>query len=168
MRALWLPTLAALSLTAACATVEKPAAPAPIAAAEPSAPQPIAGYDWHLNTSDGAAQLAFGVAESDDLKLGFHCDAGSGRLDMTAIAPSGTRTILLESGGDTERFPATAEPSEVGEGDLLTASTDTDAPVFKRFRQLGWIALWTGDQRETLVPHPGSENRVDRFFALCD
>ena len=116
----------------------------------------------------GIARLAYGIAESDELKLAFECGVGSGAVRVVSTASSGTRLILLESGGDTERLEARGEPSELGEGDLLTAEAAADAPVFQRFRRLGWMAQWTGDRREAYAPQPGSAAAVDRFFALCD
>jgi len=171
LKAGWLRALAVVplvALAAACTTVEPASVPTAAAVAEPSAPQPVAGYDWHLTTDDGWAQLAYGIAESDELKLGLACGAGSGRVEVTSNAPSGTRQILLESGGETERLSAQGEPSQLSEGDLLTAETAASAPVFLRFRRIGWMAQWIGDRRETYVPQPGSEADVERFFALCD
>lgn len=157
-----------IALTSACssvAPVDTGTAPAAIAAS----PSPVEGYDWHLTIGDGYARLAYGVAESDDLKLGLDCAAGSARVDVTANAPTGSRTILLESGGDTERLMAQGEPSQLTDGDLLTATAAADLPVFQRFRRLGWMARWTGeDHRETYVAHPQSRADVERFFALCD
>jgi len=163
----WLSLLGTLVLTSACASVESVSkAPARAAIA---APQPVAGYDWHLTTDEGSARLAYGIAESDELKLGLDCAAGSSRVDITATAPTGSRTLLLESGGETERFAAEGEPSELSDGDLLTASTAAEIPVFQRFRRLGWMAQWTGgDTRETFVAHPGTQADIERFFALCD
>jgi hypothetical protein len=37
----------------------------------------------------------------------------------------------------------------------------------QRFRRLAWLARWQGGQREVYVPHPGSADRVERFFAFC-
>ncbi|AQR61214.1 hypothetical protein BZG35_05795 [Brevundimonas sp. LM2] len=161
-------SLALAAMTAACSTVAPEPATPVVVTAGASSPQPIAGYDWHLTTHDGIARLAYGIAESDELKLAFECGAGSGTLQVLATAPSGTRLILLESGGDTERLTARSEPSELGEGDLLTAESPADAPVFQRFRRLGWLAQWIGDRREAYAPQPGSAADVDRFFALCD
>lgn len=169
-RAAWLASVAAITMTSACASVDR-AAPADASAAAieaPSGPVPVVGYDWHLTTADGAARLAYGVAESDDLKLGLDCDAGSGRIDVTAHAPSGTRTLLLEAGGETERLAADGEPSQLTDGDLLTAAVDANIPVFQRFRRIGWMAQWIGEQRETYAAHPGSQADVERFFGLCD
>lgn len=168
--AAWLMVAVATAMTSACASIE-PAGRVDVAApaiGEPSAPVPIAGYDWHLSTADGAARLAYGVAESDDLKLGFDCDAGSGRIEVTANAPTGTRILVLESGGETERLDAQGEPSQLTDGDLLSAAVAADIPVFQRFRRLGWMAQWIGDQRETYAAHPDSYAEVRRFFALCD
>lgn len=135
--------------------------------AHSGAPPPIAGYDWFLDTGGDEAKLAFGQADSDDLALALVCTAGAGRLTLTRIAPIGTTDILLESGGDTERFDAVSEASPPGDGVFLTAQADPDTPLFQRFRQLGWMAVWQDGQRQTLVPQAGSIGNVERFFGLC-
>lgn len=163
MRRLWIPALALAGLTTACASVETPEPVAAVAAA----PAPVAGYDWHLTPEAGSARLAYGVEESDDLRLGLECAAGSGKIDLTVLAHTGDREIHLESGGETERFRAEGEPSEIHDGDILTASTRASEPVMQRFRRVGWIAQWVGGEREVYAPHPGSEAGVERFFAMC-
>lgn len=157
--------LAGLTLgVAACATTDTPAPSAPSS----GAPQPIEGYDWHFSGDAGAARLAYGVAESDDVRLAMDCEAGAGRLALIANAPEGARPeIHLESGGDTERFPAASEPSIIHDGVFLTAEAAADEPVFLRFRRLGWIAVWRGDEREPLAAHPQTLPQIERFFAFC-
>lgn len=168
MRGLSLTAIALVSLTAACAT-NRPVDPVETATApSPSAPAPTPGYDWHLTPDAEAARLAYGVEASDDLKLGLDCEAGTGRVVLTALGKTGDRLIHLESGGETERFQAEGEPSEVHDGDILTAEAAITEPVLQRFRRLGWIAQWTGADREVYAPHPGSEAGVERFFAFCD
>ncbi len=166
MRPLPLAILALSGLTAACASGGPPA-PEPVTAAAASAPAPTPGYDWHLTPADGAALLAYGVAESDDLRLGLHCDVGSGTVDLLAPGKTGEREIHLESGGETRKFPAEGEPSELHDGDLLSARAATSEPVFQRFRRVGWMAQWRAGRREVYAPHPGSADAVERFFALC-
>jgi len=166
MRVQWIPILAMAALTTACASVDTPE-PVVTAAAAPSAPAPVAGYDWHYTPEDGSARLAYGVEASDDLRLGLDCLAGSGKVDMTALGQTGDREIYLESGGETERFAAEGEPSQLHDGDILTASAATSEPVMQRFRRVGWIAQWVDGQREVYAPHPGSEAGVERFFAMC-
>ncbi len=168
MRALTLLLLSGLALSAAaCASVGTPGAPT----GEPplsSAPQPIAGYDWFYHADQGEARLAYGLAESDDLKLGMDCRRGSGRLALSSTSANlSAKDIHVESGGETERFAAASEPSQVHDGVFLTAQADADTPVFQRFRQVGWLALWQGDTREAYAPHPGSRDTIERFFAFC-
>lgn len=165
MRNLWLPVLSLAALTSACASVETPE-PVLAAAASP-APSPLAGYDWHYTPDGDVARLAYGVEASDDLRLGLDCTAGSGKVDLTALGQTGDREIYLESGGETERFAAEGEPSQLHDGDILTATAATSEPVLQRFRRVGWIAQWVDGKREVYAPHPGSEAGVERFFALC-
>ena len=162
-----LPVLVILSVAAAAVSACSTTAPvAPVAVAS-GAPAPVAGLDWHLTTDDTEAKLAYGLAESDELKLGLSCERGTGRLEVSAMRPHGARDIHLESGGETERFPARSEPSQLHEGVFLTAQTRTTEPVFQRFRKVGWLADWQGDRRETYAPHPASAGDIERFFAFC-
>lgn len=163
MRLRVLPPLLALTATlAACATAPSPVAP-PVAG-----PAPIEGYDWIFHEDDGEARLAYGVAESDDVRVALDCRRGSGRLALTALAePDAEPTILIESGGETERFAAASEEDLLHDGLILTAMAAADAPVFQRFRRTGWLALWQAGGREAYAPHPGSADRIERFFAFC-
>ena len=163
-----------MALTAAaCATMDA-AAPAPDPAhSEPEpaaapAPAPIPGYDWHLNRHQDEISLAYGVAESDDVRLMLYCVERSRRLTVHKdVEPGAPEIIHLESGGETERFEAESSPSMLGDGLILTADADTAHPVFQRFRRLGWVASWVGDRREAYAAHPGSEAVVENFFAGC-
>ena len=104
MRLRLISALIAVSALAACATQ----APMPAAgsAATASAPTPMPGYDWFLNTDGQEAMLAYGVANSDEVKLKLACQAGSSALELTASSDKPGREIYLESGGDTERYRA--------------------------------------------------------------
>jgi hypothetical protein len=166
-----LPALLALSSlalsAAACATVE-PRPAALLTDAVGAAPAPVDGYDWFYHVDEEDARLAYGLAESDDLKLGFDCRRGAGRLALVAIAEKDAKPeISVESGGDTERFPATAEPSQLHDGVLLSAAASTREPVFQRFRRVGWLAQWRDGEREAYAAQPGSVPNIERFFAFC-
>ena len=170
MRLRALVLLSALAAAAAaCATVETPAmdfAPEPPTGG--GAPIPVEGYDWFYHSDEDAARLAYGLAESDDLKLGFDCGRGTGRLEMVAIAEKGAKAeIHVESGGDTERFSAASEPSQLHDGVILTASASASEPVFQRFRRVGWMAQWRNGEREAYAPHPASATNIESFFAFC-
>ena len=168
MRTAVLISLAGMALTiGACASVEAPSEPE-ISVETSGAPAPMADHDWFYHQDGDEARLVYGLAESDDLRLGMDCREGAGRLTLSAIAGPGARPeIHVESGGETERFPARSEPSELHEGVFLTADAGTDAPVLQRFRRVGWIALWLDGERQAYVPHPESAPHIDRFFAFC-
>ena len=106
-----LPILALLAL-GACASVDTaPDAATPAPGASSGAPQPIAGYDWFFHDDDSLT-LVYGLANSDDVRLSLGCQPGEGRLEMIRDAPADAPAeIYLESGGETERYPAKSEPS---------------------------------------------------------
>lgn len=159
--------LSALSL-AACAG--GPEAPAPVLAASSGAPSAVEGYDWFFNAEPESEEvsLSYGMAETDDVPMDLSCRRGSGDLLLLRPVPSGRPSrIMIESGGDTETYPAQAEASPLHEGDFLTASAKAADPVFQRFRRVGWLAVLDGDDRSMMASHPGSAGRVEQFFAAC-
>jgi len=158
----WVVAFGLLTL-AGCATVDS----APDASASSGTPSPVAGYDWLLSEDGAEVRLAYGQAASDDVELALSCVPASGRLTLSRPAPDGIRDIHLESGGETERFPATSEPSGIHDGAFLTAATTTDQPVFQRFRSVGWLAVLQADDRTPLVAQPGTAPTIARFFQLC-
>lgn len=168
MRAPVLIVLTGLALgAAACATVEAPAAPTP-ALASTSAPTPIPGHDWFYHQDGTEARLVYGLAESDDLRLGLDCSQGTGRLALSAVGgPAAKPEIQVEAGGETGRFPAQSEPSQLNDGVFLTSEADADAPVFQYFRRVGWLALWLDGERQAYAPQPESAPDIERFFAFC-
>jgi hypothetical protein len=168
MRAPILIMLTGLTLgVAACATVEAPTEPVPEVAAS-GAPAPVADHDWFYHRDGSEARLVYGLRESDDLRLGLDCSQGSGRLALSAVGgPDAKPEIHIEAGGETERFAARSEPSELHEGVFLTAEAAANAPVFQRFRRIGWLALWLDGERQAYAPHPESTPNIERFFAFC-
>lgn len=151
-----------LFAAAACAT--PPAGVAPVESAS-SGPLPIEGHDWFLNGADEEPTLVYGVADSDDVWFVLSCER-PGKLTLLQPAAE-PHAILVESGGDTETYATTQAPSELHDL-LLSAQARADDPVMQRFRRLGWLATWTDGQRAVMVPHPGSEPRIETFFAACD
>jgi len=168
MRSPTLLALTVLALTAsACATAGPEAAP-PASAASTGSPAPVEGYDWFFHADEDAARLAYGLAESDDLRLGLDCTRASGRLALSGVAAGDAKPEFhIESGGETARFPAESEPSQLHDGVFLSAEAPADAPVFQRFRRVGWLALWQDGTRQAYAPHPASTPNIERFFAFC-
>lgn len=150
---------------AACATVETP----PVLK-DASAPQPLERYDWIYFADGDEASLAYGVDETDDVWLDLSCRRGSGQVMLgRSVSDAEPHVIALESGGDTERYQARFEPAhpEHDDGGYLISEAAASDPVFLRFRSTGWLALYGDDYRTPMVAHPGSEARIERFFAFC-
>jgi hypothetical protein len=167
--AIWM-AVSALALTlTACATAPTPVeVPVETVVASP-APQPIDGYDWFLQGSEGNSSLAYGVADSDDLAISMDCQSGTRRVQVTLSAAADAEpVILLESGGETERLQAQSNPSEWSDGVFLTAEARSDLPVFQRFRDLGWMAVWEHGERFVYVPHEASRDLARQFLARCE
>ena len=157
--------LASALVLAGCSTID---AEPPITAVAGGAPTPVEGYDWFLNEDGAASSLVYGLADSDDVRLALSCERADGRLEVSAHGPQGgPAEIHLESGGETERLRATSEPMEISDGDWLTAAARTSDPVFQRFRQVKWIALWQAGERHPYASHPDSSGLIDRFFGRC-
>lgn len=166
--------LSGAALVAACGTtatapIGTPAgAPAPAPAPDPGSPQPTPGLDWLLSLDGDQAKLAYGVPNSDDLRLGMECVRGSGVVRLVRDVPPGAAAEFhLESGGDTQRIAARAEPSEMSGGQFLTADLPAAAPVLARFAQTGWLAQWDDGLRAVHVAQPGSTRRPADFLAFC-
>lgn len=157
--------LGAAMLVTACSTTAP--APPPSSAAVSGAPMPVDGLDWFLTEEPDETRLAYGVANSGDFRMALTCNPRSGRLDLILAAEDAATVMVLESGGEMERLMATAEPAGVMDGILLLASTDPSVPVLRRFRTLGWLAVWQGDHREMLTAHATSRPSIDRFFVVC-
>ena len=165
-------TLSLSSLAALAAALSACASGGGVATLSPQAastggPAPTPGYDWLLEQDGQEVTLAYGQPNSDDLKLQLICQGGTGQLELAAVFDKPARVLHIESGGDDERYTARSEPAGIHEGQYVTADAQTKDQVFQRFRRLGWLALWQGDDRETLAAHPGSLSCVERFFAAC-
>lgn len=158
--------LSLAALTAGCASTPPPATgPVPV---EAGAPQPLADHDWVYDDDEGDLHLTYGRDESDDVWLTLRCEPGSGTIGLDQyVAPAGAREIALESGGDTETWPARPEADELNDGVYLVAEAEAGTPVFQRFRRLGWLAAYGPDWRAPMVARPGSLPGIERFFAAC-
>lgn len=156
--------IVAATLVTACTTTQpKPAGVEPVS----GAPIAVPGLDWFLTEDPTETRLAYGRANSGDFRMALICEPGSGRVSLMQAAESVAEVMVVESGGELERLSARAEPAGVQEGEILLAEATSAEPVLRRFRTLGWLASWQGEQREILAAHRGSRPSINRFFTLC-
>ena len=93
-----IPSLMAVSALAACATHTPAPDPSAAMAAAQGEPIATAGLDWFMNRDGREVSLAYGVANSDEVKLHLLCQAGSGALEITRpISASSSPAAILSS-----------------------------------------------------------------------
>lgn len=161
------PALTACSgfvLLAACASL--PAAPN--MALPSAAPAPMDDYDWHFERQPQTVQLAYGVANSDDIPLGFSCRPGSNQIQMsTPTLDAKTKSITLGTSETRQTYAARQEAAEMFDGYLLHAQTTANDPVLLSFAKLGWLVMAHEGRWAGLSPQSGTKTPVHDFLAAC-
>lgn len=154
-------------MLAACASM--PSATTTASMALPSAaPAAMEEYDWHFERSGDLAQLAYGVANSDDIPFGFSCRPGSGQVQMTATSlDAKIKTITLGTSEASQTYAARQEAAEMFDGYLLKAQTSTSDPVLASFAKLGWLVIAHDGSWAGLSPQRGTKTAGQDFLAAC-
>lgn len=157
---------ASLSLLAACASLPSP--PATQLALPAAALAPLEDYDWHFEHQTQTAQLAYGVAHSDDIPFGLSCHTGSGQIQMTTptLDPK-LKTITLGTSEASQTYTARQEAAEMFDGYLLHARTTPDDPVLISFAKLGWLVIAHENSWAGLSPQSGTKTPGKDFLAAC-
>ncbi len=163
-------TLAACSslvMLTACASM--PSATTTASMALPSAaPAAMEEYDWHFERYGELAQLAYGVANSDDIPFGFSCRPGSGQVQMTATSlDAKTKTITLGTSEASQTYSARQEAAEMFDGYLLQAQTSISDPVLASFAKLGWLVIAHEGKWAGLSPQSGTKTKGQDFLSAC-
>lgn len=125
------------------------------------------GYEYGLHYLDlgERARLAYGVANSDVVRLMLECDKGSGKVDLSDTAAGGAR-LELTSGRHHTAISGVIEPGITAP--LVMATASADVPALKAFRR--GSALRVGEGENAYEIRPAAEERfsVERFFATCE
>ncbi len=165
------PALAAcagLALLTACASLPSPSNMAPNMALPAAAPAPMDDYDWHFERQPQTVQLAYGVANSDDIPLGFSCRPGSNQIVMTTpTLDAKTKTITLGTSEVSQTYTARQEAAEMFDGYLLHAQTTASDPVLVSFAKLGWLVIAHEGRWAGLSPQRGTKIPGHDFLAAC-
>lgn len=161
---------AGFALLAACASL--PSATSTNMALPVDAPAAVEDYDWHFERQPQTVQLAYGVANSDDIPLGFSCRPGSNQILMTTpTLDAKIKTITLGTSEASQTYPAQSEAAEMFDGYLLQARTTTNDPVLVSFAKLGWLVMehegrWAGLSPQSATKAVTKTSGQD-FLAAC-
>jgi len=154
-----------LSLLAAC--VSMPTAPASHLAL-PASAAPMDGYDWHFDSNAEEVQLAYGIANSDEIPFGFSCRRGSGRIVMNATTlNSALKTITLATSETSQTYRARQEEAVMFDGYLLEAETAADDALLASFDKTGWLSIENDGAWVGLAPQSGTKVQSADFIAAC-
>lgn len=129
---------------------------------------PIEGYDWHFDRNDSEVQLAYGVANSDDIPFGFSCAPGSGQIRVNANSmQANPRTITIGTSETRHTYEARQEEAQVFDGFMLEADTTASDPVLASFAKVGWLAINNEGYWVTMAPQAGTKLKTADFIAAC-
>lgn len=129
---------------------------------------PIEGYDWHFDYNDNEIQLAYGVANSDDIPFGFSCAPGSGQIRVNANSmQANLRSITIGTSETRHTYTARQEEAQVFDGFLLEADTTASDPVLASFAKVGWLAINNEGYWVTMAPQPDTKVKTADFIAAC-
>jgi len=138
-------------------------------APSPAPPGPAPGLDWIFHAEEDSAELMYGTPESDDLHLGLECRGGGDPvIGLTRVAPEGAAAeIVLQSGGQTQRYAANSEPDDLGGGVILTSRLARKSdPVIQALKTTGWLTILQDGPDEHLIPQHNTTAVAD-FFQWC-
>lgn len=130
---------------------------------------PQEGFFFDQDGSE--AKLAYGRANSDDVRLMLSCRAGQRQVEITETAHGGGKTgdqLLLTSGKARSVLPASLVTNDETGGRLAIAHADAALPALEGFRRSGAIAVRLGPQAYALSATAGEKAAIARFFSVCE
>jgi hypothetical protein len=147
---------------AGCAAQQAPAPPGR------AARLPDEGFFFE---QDGAgAKLAYGRANSDDVRLMLSCKAGQRQVEITDtghVEANKGDPLLLASGDVRSALSARLETDEESGGKLAIAQADAALPALDGFRRSGMITVKLGSRGYALSATASEKAEIARFFSVC-
>jgi hypothetical protein len=151
---------------ALCGCMEQKPPPPP---GQPAQASP--GEGFFLNREDDRVSLAYGRANSDDVRLMLECRPGGKEIEITDAGHRDARKgemLVLTSGKMQSALPATVAADAEGGGNLAVAHADPALPALDGFRRTGALSVKLG-AREYALNASGTEKAlIARFFSACE
>ena len=155
-----------LTLLSACASMPSgaPSTSLPL----PTSATPLEDYDWHYDVNADEVQLAYGLANSDDIPFGFSCRPGSGKVMLNSVSTNReTKTITVATADLMNTYRARQEEAVMFDGYLLEAETTTNDAVLASFANHGWMSILNDGAWVGLAPQSGTKVKTAEFIAAC-
>lgn len=158
--------LAAAALLLALAGCVDQRGPSP-----PGRPARLAGEGFFFDQDGPEAKLAYGRANSDDVRLMLACEVGRREVVITDAGHGDAKpgqALVLSSGKARSTLPAALLTNEETGGRLAVARADPALPALDGFRRSGAIAVKLGSGEYSLSAEPGERAGIARFFNVCE
>ena len=123
------------------------------------------GFGLHYVDTGGAAKLAYGKANSDNVGLMLECDKGSKVVEISDVARDGNALVLTSAG---QRSEFGGEIASGPGAPVLMATAATDAPALKAFRDTGKVEVGAGGLRYDVNANAAERASVELFFNACE
>lgn len=125
------------------------------------------GVGLYFNQSGGAATLAYGRANSDDVGLVLQCQAGSRQVDVSDVARTGRASPLTLTSGKASTRLSTRVETTTGQP-TLWARTSMHASALSAFRKTGKITVAADRAGYGVVASRSEQAGVEAFFKACE
>jgi hypothetical protein len=131
-------------------------------------------FTWDLQHDAERIKLIYGVYESDNIGLSLDCVAQSGVFEISAWGlsppPGSSRAfstrLILTAAGETFDMPATAEVTDVGDGEtVVTGRPETPGLLLAALSRATKLYTATYDGRDRAPTPPAASLR--EFTRLC-
>lgn len=144
------------------------------------------GRVWTVETPKGLeARLSYGTPGTEDLVLALRCTPKSGQIllgaslghrietsivsgrhvDVVGIPAPWPVSVHIASTPEASTLRGKADVDERRGGSFVLTEISSAAPVVKRFRKSGVIAVTAFD--ETIAPPPAAKRDVRKFLRVC-
>jgi hypothetical protein len=140
-------------------------------AAAPGGPARLPDEGFFFDQDGDEAKLAYGRANSDDVRLMLRCEAGKRRIEITDAVDDAAKTgdrLVLASGKARSALPASVEPNAETGGKLAIAHADPALPALDGFRRSGAITVRLGPREYALSATARERPAIARFFSVCE
>lgn len=129
-------------------------------------------YDWALRINEGRvsdAVLAYEVEGTDNQRLAFVCEEGSGGVHATIVGmPLSLRQIMLEAGDQQWTAAGTSVETEIPEMPVFTSvRIAADQPVFDAFAETASLTLLAQNEEYEMEASVRAKGQIAKFLQFC-
>jgi hypothetical protein len=125
-----------------------------------------AGYGLHLVNTGEHIKLAYGLPQSDAVRLMLQCEPGSGAIEVSDNAPNEQPELTLRAGGQQTTLRGEIQPGILSP--IVVARAAPDNVALNAFRADGRMEVTAGGTAYAITVHADESASVENFFSACE